>query len=170
MSIGPSDSFILKLVCVGCALGVRWVCLGQGVKDGQRLWLWVDLLWRSIPFEQAREPTTTRKTAASACAHCLRRLVAHAVCCFMPLPIRAHLFCKATGKLLAHMIDHGYDRCKLWLRVKQFSASGIPRCPTKRRRMFNRIRQHQDEALAQLRSSEGNIRPATSAAGAGLIR
>ena len=100
----------MRWVCVGCALGVRWVCLGQGVKDGQRLWLWVDLLWRSIPFEQAREPTTTRKTAASACAHCLRRLVAHAVCCFMPLPIRAHLFCKATGKLLAHMIDQGYDR------------------------------------------------------------
>ena len=23
------------------------------------------------------------------------------------------LFCKATGKLLAHMIDQGYDRCKL---------------------------------------------------------
>ena len=62
---------------------------------------------------------------------------------------RLPLFCKATGKLLAHMIIHGYDRCKLWLRVKRFSARGIPRDPARRRRMFNRIRQYQEDTLAQ---------------------
>ena len=62
---------------------------------------------------------------------------------------RLPLFCKATGKLLAHMIIHGYDRCKLWLRVKRFSTRGIPRDPARRRRMFNRIRQHLEDTLAQ---------------------
>ena len=62
---------------------------------------------------------------------------------------RLPLFCKATGKLLAHMIIHGYDRCKLWLRVKRFSTRGIPRDPARRRRMFNRIRQYQEDTLAQ---------------------
>ena len=62
---------------------------------------------------------------------------------------RLPLFCKATGKLLAHMIIHGYDRCKLWLRVKRFSTRGIPRDPARRRRMFNRIRQCQEDTLAQ---------------------
>ena len=62
---------------------------------------------------------------------------------------RLPLFCKATGKLLAHMIIQGYDRCKLWLRVKRFSARGIPRDPARRRRMFNKIKQYQDNTLAQ---------------------
>ena len=62
---------------------------------------------------------------------------------------RLPLFCKATGKLLAHMIIHGYDRCKLWLRVKRFSTRGIPRDPARRRRMFDRIRQCQEDTLAQ---------------------
>ena len=70
---------------------------------------------------------------------------------------RLPLFCKATGKLLAHMIIHGYDRCKLWLRVKRFSTRGIPRDPARRRRMFNRIRQCQEDTLAQ--HSNGNTWP-----------
>ena len=64
---------------------------------------------------------------------------------------RLPLFCTATGRLLAHMIIHGYDRRKLWLRVKRFSARGIPRNPARRRRMFNRIRQCQEDTLAQHR-------------------
>ena len=66
---------------------------------------------------------------------------------------RLPLFCRAAGQLLAHMITHGYDRCKLWKRVKQFSARGIPRGPTKRRQMYNKIRQCQEEALAQHRGN-----------------
>ena len=37
---------------------------------------------------------------------------------------RLPLFCTATGRLLAHMIIHGYDRRKLWLRVKRFWHAG----------------------------------------------
>ena len=62
---------------------------------------------------------------------------------------RLPLFCKAIGKLLAQMIIHGYDRCKRWLRVKRFSTRGIPRDPARCRWMFNRIRQCQEDTLAQ---------------------
>ena len=39
---------------------------------------------------------------------------------------RLPLFCKATGQLLAHMISHGYVRCKLCIRVKRFLTRGMP--------------------------------------------
>ena len=35
---------------------------------------------------------------------------------------RSPLFCKATGQLLANLIQHGYDRVKLRVKVKRFSA------------------------------------------------
>ena len=60
------------------------------------------------------------------------------------------------------MIIHGYDRCKLWLRVKRLSTRGIPRDPARRRRMFNRIRQCQEDTLAQHHqpnNSNGNTWP-----------
>ena len=42
---------------------------------------------------------------------------------------RAPLFCKATGQLLANLIQHGYDRARLWDKVKRFSAPYVPRHP-----------------------------------------
>ena len=33
---------------------------------------------------------------------------------------RSPLFCKATGQLLANLIQHGYDRVKLWVKIKPF--------------------------------------------------
>ena len=38
---------------------------------------------------------------------------------------RSPLFCKATGQLLANLIQHGYDRVKLWVKVKHYSL----KCP-----------------------------------------
>ena len=71
---------------------------------------------------------------------------------------RAPLFCKATGQLLANLIQHGYDRARLWDKVKRFSAPYVPRPPApsgtghyegKRRRMLNQIRHWQEHFLMQ---------------------
>ena len=71
---------------------------------------------------------------------------------------RAPLFCKATGQLLANLIQHGYDRARLWDKVKRFSAPYVPRPPApsgtghyegKRRRMLNQIRHWQEHFLLQ---------------------
>ena len=73
---------------------------------------------------------------------------------------RSPLFCKATGQLLANLIKHGYDRCKLWMRVKRFSAPYLPRPDApegagnshydgKRRRLLNQIRHWQEHFLSQ---------------------
>ena len=73
---------------------------------------------------------------------------------------RSPLFCKATGQLLANLIQHGYDRCKLWMRVKRFSATYLPRPDApegagnshydgKRRRLLNQIRHWQEHFLSQ---------------------
>ena len=72
---------------------------------------------------------------------------------------RAPLFCKATGQLLANLIQHGYDRARLWDKVKRFSAPYVPRPPLptsgtglyegKRWRMLNKIRHWQEYFLLQ---------------------
>ena len=73
---------------------------------------------------------------------------------------RSPLFCKATGQLLANLIQHGYDRCKLWVKVKRFSAPFLPRphAPSgaanshydgKRRRLLNQIRHWQEHFLSR---------------------
>ena len=75
---------------------------------------------------------------------------------------RAPLFCKATGQLLANLIQHGYDRARLWDKVKWFSAPYVARPPQlsgtghyegKRRRMLDKIRHWQEHFLLQDRRS-----------------
>ena len=60
----------------------------------------------------------------------------------------APLCCKATGQLLANLIQHGYNRVRLWDKVKRFSAPFVPWPPApsgtghyegKRRRLLNRM-------------------------------
>ena len=72
---------------------------------------------------------------------------------------RAPLFCKATGQLLANLIQHGYSRHTLWVKVKRFSAPYIPRPPVpeagiasyegKRLLLLNRIRLWQEHFWLQ---------------------
>ena len=80
--------------------------------------------------------------------------------CFSRRLHRSLLFCKATGQLLANLIQHGYDRVKLWVKVKRFSTPFMPRpaAPSgagndhyngKRRRLLNQIRHWQEHFLSQ---------------------
>ena len=55
----------------------------------------------------------------------------------------APLFCKATGQLLANLIQHGYSRVKLWEKVKRFSAL----CATTTRH---------PQAQATMKANDGN--------------
>ena len=72
---------------------------------------------------------------------------------------RAPLFCKATGQLLANLIQHGYDRARLWDKVKRFSAPFVPQPPAPsdtglyegKRRLLNQIRHWQEHFLLQNR-------------------
>ena len=71
---------------------------------------------------------------------------------------RAPLFCKATGQLLANLIQHGYNRVRLWEKVKRFSAPFVaqPLAPLgtslyegKRRRLLNQIGHWQEHCLSK---------------------
>ena len=73
---------------------------------------------------------------------------------------RSPLFCKATGQLLANLIQHGYNRVDLSVKVKQLSAPFMPQpnAPSgaghshsdgKRRRLLNQIRHWQEHFLLQ---------------------